>query len=178
MKINALLSKYLASSWKKMFQTTVLEKIKMHILCSITLSHENRAIYENVEENGRAREATCNFLIGVTTVMWCLKSALCTVCLERDFMTWSSVMWFWPFYHHVTDSRHDSPTIESLADNGTFCCLTMFWGYSISCREWGRQVNWWVIQYKVGQWYVISSENNSWECNKCETSPVLILIQL
>jgi hypothetical protein len=50
----------------------------------------------------------------VATVMCCLESALCTVCVERDFMRGSSVMWFWPFYHHVTDSRQVSPTTGSL----------------------------------------------------------------
>jgi hypothetical protein len=108
----------------EMFQTTVLEKIKMHILCSIAFSPENRAAYEitwkRMVRMVEPHRPHTTFWIGVTTVMWRLESALCTVFLERDFMRWSSVMWFWPFYHNVTDSRQVSPTTVPLADNGTF----------------------------------------------------------
>jgi hypothetical protein len=60
------------------------------------------------------------FLVGVTIVDDHLESALSTVGLERDFMRLSSIMWFWPFYHHMTDSRQVSPTTRCLANNGTF----------------------------------------------------------
>jgi len=42
-----------------MFQTTFVEKIKAHILCSVTIFQKNRAVYdimwENVVERGRAQ---------------------------------------------------------------------------------------------------------------------------
>jgi hypothetical protein len=41
-----------------MFQTKVVEKIKTHILCSITFFPEIVPIMKNVEEYGRARLAT------------------------------------------------------------------------------------------------------------------------
>ena len=42
-----------------MFQTKVVEKIKTHILCSITFFFfENRAVCENVEKYCRAGQAT------------------------------------------------------------------------------------------------------------------------
>jgi hypothetical protein len=42
-----------------MFQIKVVEKIKTHILCSITF-FENRAVYENVEKYCSAGQATDN----------------------------------------------------------------------------------------------------------------------
>jgi hypothetical protein len=42
-----------------MFQTKVAEKIKTHILCSITFSFENRAVYEIIwKKYCRAGQAT------------------------------------------------------------------------------------------------------------------------
>jgi len=32
-------------------------------------------------------------------------------------------MWFWPFLHHVTDSRWFLPITGSLANNGTFTAI-------------------------------------------------------
>jgi hypothetical protein len=61
-----------------------------------------------------------SFSVAVTTAMCCLECALCTVWLERYFIRRNSVMWFWPFYHNVTDSRQVSPITGSVADNGTF----------------------------------------------------------
>jgi len=40
-----------------MFQTNVVEKIKTHILYSVTFFSENHAIYENVEKYGTAGQA-------------------------------------------------------------------------------------------------------------------------
>jgi len=51
-----------------------------------------------------------------TFAMWRLKSALCTVCVEGDFMRWRSVMWFWLYCHHVTVSRQVSPSAVSFVD--------------------------------------------------------------
>ena len=36
---------------REMFQTKVVERIKTHILCSITCSFENRAVYEIMWKN-------------------------------------------------------------------------------------------------------------------------------
>jgi len=42
-----------------MFQTKVVEKIKIHILRSMTFFHENRAVYDNVvAKYGKAGQAT------------------------------------------------------------------------------------------------------------------------
>jgi hypothetical protein len=110
-----------------------------------------------------------------------LESALCTVRLERDFMRWSSVMWFWPFYHHVTDSRQVSPTTRSQANNGTFT----FYYLWHCCEDTAFLAGNMVGDKFVGHWvqgatmiFVITSENISWVCSKFETSPVLLLIQL
>jgi hypothetical protein len=43
---------------EKTFRKKVVQKIKTHILCSITFFPENGAVYENVEKCGGAREAT------------------------------------------------------------------------------------------------------------------------
>ena len=41
-----------------MFQTKVVEKIKTHILCSITFPRKSRHLRDNVEKCGIARQAT------------------------------------------------------------------------------------------------------------------------
>jgi hypothetical protein len=41
-----------------MFQTNVVEQIKTHILCSITLFRKSWLLWDNVENYGRARQAT------------------------------------------------------------------------------------------------------------------------
>ena len=45
-----------------MFQTKVVEKIKTHILCTVTFFFENRVVYEkmckNIVELGRAQMTT------------------------------------------------------------------------------------------------------------------------
>jgi len=41
-----------------MFQTKVVEKIKTHILCSVTLFWKMCHLWENVEKCGRAEQAT------------------------------------------------------------------------------------------------------------------------
>jgi hypothetical protein len=45
--------KYLAQFFlePEMFQTKVVEKIKTHILCSLTLFFENRAVYQIMWKN-------------------------------------------------------------------------------------------------------------------------------
>jgi hypothetical protein len=42
----------------EMFQTKVVEKIKTHILCSVTFFRKSYCLWDNVEKYGRAREAT------------------------------------------------------------------------------------------------------------------------
>jgi hypothetical protein len=41
-----------------MFQTQVVEKIKTHILCSVTLFRKSIHLWDNVEKHGAARQAT------------------------------------------------------------------------------------------------------------------------
>ena len=48
----------------RMFQTTVVEKIKTHILCSVTFFWKSCCLWDNVEKYGRARQATND------TTMW------------------------------------------------------------------------------------------------------------
>ena len=43
---------------REMLDTSVVEKIKMHILCSITFSHKPCCLWDNVEKYGKARQAT------------------------------------------------------------------------------------------------------------------------
>ena len=53
-----------------MFQTKVVEKIKTHILCSITLSWKLYPLWDNVEKYGRAGQTTDD------NIMW----HMCFVC--------------------------------------------------------------------------------------------------
>jgi hypothetical protein len=46
-----------------MFQTKVVEKIKAHILCSITFSRKSWRLWDNVEKYGTARQVTDNNII-------------------------------------------------------------------------------------------------------------------
>jgi len=46
-----------------MFQTTVSEKIKTHILYSVTFSRKSCRWWDNVQKYGRARQATDDSLI-------------------------------------------------------------------------------------------------------------------
>jgi hypothetical protein len=41
-----------------MFNTKFAEKIKTHILCSVTFPPKNRAIYDNVAKYGRSGQTT------------------------------------------------------------------------------------------------------------------------
>jgi hypothetical protein len=52
--------RYLAASflWWEMFQTKFVEKIKTHILCSVTCSRKAFRLWDNVEKYGRSRQAT------------------------------------------------------------------------------------------------------------------------
>ena len=59
MKTFSRLWQYLAEfslEWE-MFQIQVLEKVKTHILCSVTFSRKSYRLWENVENYGGAREA-------------------------------------------------------------------------------------------------------------------------
>jgi hypothetical protein len=47
----------------EMFQTKVVQKIKTHILCSITFSRKSYRLWDNVENYGRARQATDDNII-------------------------------------------------------------------------------------------------------------------
>ena len=46
-----------------MFQTKVVEKIKTHILCSITFFRKSCRLWDNVEKYGTARQATDDNII-------------------------------------------------------------------------------------------------------------------
>jgi hypothetical protein len=47
-----------------MFQTDIIQKIKTHVLCSITFFFENRAVYEKMwKKYGRARQVTDDNII-------------------------------------------------------------------------------------------------------------------
>jgi hypothetical protein len=46
-----------------MFQTKVVEKIKTHILCSITFFRKSCRLWDNVEKRGTARQATDDNII-------------------------------------------------------------------------------------------------------------------
>jgi hypothetical protein len=47
----------------EMFQTKVVEKIKTHILCSITFFRNSCCLWDNVEKYGTARQATDGIMI-------------------------------------------------------------------------------------------------------------------
>jgi len=52
-----------------MFQTNVEEKIKTHILCSITFFRISCSLWDNVETNCRARQATDDNTVHVHCMM-------------------------------------------------------------------------------------------------------------
>jgi hypothetical protein len=59
MKTFSYLWQYLANfflEWE-IFQTKVVEKIKIHILFSVTLYRKSHRLWDNVEKYGEAREA-------------------------------------------------------------------------------------------------------------------------
>jgi hypothetical protein len=65
MKTCAYLWQYLVEfflEWE-MFQTKVVEKIKTHILYSITFSQKSCRLWDNVEKYGTARQATDDNII-------------------------------------------------------------------------------------------------------------------
>jgi hypothetical protein len=65
MKTYVHLWQYLAKfflEWE-MFQTKVVDKIKTHILCSITFSRKSYRLWDNVEKYGTARQATDDNII-------------------------------------------------------------------------------------------------------------------
>jgi len=53
-----------------MFQKNFVEKIKTHILFSITFSRKSCRLWDNVEKCGRAREATGNWKRLVSFACW------------------------------------------------------------------------------------------------------------
>jgi hypothetical protein len=53
---------YLILEWE-MFETKVVEKIKIYILCSITLSRKSLRLWHNVEKYCRAEQATGDNII-------------------------------------------------------------------------------------------------------------------
>jgi hypothetical protein len=58
-----------------MFQTKVVEKIKTHILCSITFFRKSRRLRDNVEKYVRARQATDDNIIRCIRFSWWLTKA-------------------------------------------------------------------------------------------------------
>jgi hypothetical protein len=65
MKTYVHLWQYLAQfslEWE-MFQIKVVEKIKTHILCSITFFRKSCRLWDSVEKYGTARQATCDNII-------------------------------------------------------------------------------------------------------------------
>jgi hypothetical protein len=65
MKTYVQLWQYLAQfvlKWE-MFQTEVVDKIKTHILCSISFPRKSCRLWDNVEQYGRARQATDDTII-------------------------------------------------------------------------------------------------------------------
>ena len=53
----------LTSSWNEMFQTKVVEKIKTHILCSVTFFWKSCRLWDNVEIYCRTRQGTDDNII-------------------------------------------------------------------------------------------------------------------
>ena len=61
-----------------MFQTKVVQKIKIHILCSVTFIFENRTVYEIwkniVEGGGGGGQATDDIIWRVHFTYWVIKT--------------------------------------------------------------------------------------------------------
>jgi hypothetical protein len=65
MTMHVILWKYRAKfflEWE-MFRTKVVEKIKTHILCSITFFQKSYRLWDNAEKYGEARKATDDNII-------------------------------------------------------------------------------------------------------------------
>ena len=75
MKTYAYLWQYLAQFFLywEMFQAKVLEKIKTHIFCLITLFQIQCPLWDNVEKYGRDRQAT------VYIIIWRMRFARCII---------------------------------------------------------------------------------------------------
>jgi len=46
-----------------MFQTKVVEKIKTHILCSVTVFRKSYCLCDNVENYGRAKQVADDYMV-------------------------------------------------------------------------------------------------------------------
>ena len=74
MKTNIHFLSYLAQfflEWE-MLQTKVVEKIKTHILCSITFSRKSRRLWDNVEKHDRVGQATDGNMIEPMRIACCI----------------------------------------------------------------------------------------------------------
>jgi hypothetical protein len=77
MKTNIHFLSYLAQLFleREMFQTNVAEKIKTHILCSVTFSRKSGRLRGNVEKCGTARQVTCGYtILHMTFACWTTKA--------------------------------------------------------------------------------------------------------
>jgi len=93
MKTNICFWLYLAHfllEWEN-FQTKVVEKIKTHILCLITLLRKSSDLWDNVEKHGRARQVTDD------NVIECLRFAYWIP--RATNMSYTQNMKYLLFYH-------------------------------------------------------------------------------
>ena len=60
----------------EMFQTKVVEKIKTHILCSVTFCRKSCRLWDNVEKYDRARQVADDNIMGrMRIACWITKAA-------------------------------------------------------------------------------------------------------
>ena len=57
-----------------MFHIKTVDKIKTHILCSITFFPENRAVHNNVEKRGKGRQGADDIIWSMLFACWITKA--------------------------------------------------------------------------------------------------------
>jgi hypothetical protein len=77
------------SEWEKI-QTKVVEKIKTHILCSITFSRKSFRLWDNVEKYGRARQTTDDNITRRMRFACCITNATDT---RSEYVIFTAFPW-------------------------------------------------------------------------------------
>jgi hypothetical protein len=99
-----------------MFEIRVVEKIKTHILCSITFFHKSHRLRDDVEKYGGGRGATNDVTIWRIRVACWIRKAICT-------------------YWHAKDHAPQNPHARTQADAHRQMCNTYCFSTTTKIRE-------------------------------------------
>jgi hypothetical protein len=140
-----------------MFQTNVVEKIKTHILCSVTFFRKSCRLWDNVEKHGRARQAIDNRIRRMRFACWLTLRICNTYCfssatvvsrtrLSVTFIRRLYCFRMWKFVMMFTKLRFDRVVFGLTVINRmnetchSFACLT-----------------YWIVNWKECRSYRLSS---------------------